>query len=410
MFKKMRRTALIAVAGAALSGATWAQIKIAYIDPLSGPFANVGELQLQHFQQEVARINAAGGVLGKTLELLPFDGKSSPQDSAAALRSAYDKGARYVFQGNGSNVTAALVDAVNKQVARGDEPMLIMNFGGIDPDLTNAKCSFWHFRFIQNIDMSMQAISTAIAKRPEIKKVYQVNQDYVAGHQASNAIKRMLPQKRPDIQIVGDDLHPLGRVKDFSPYASKIMGSGADAVISANWGNDLTLLVKSLREAGSKADIYTFYANTLGVPTVIGASGIDTVFSLSEWHGNVAPNKTEAYASEFKKKYKSDFLMLRINNAVEMMAAAMTQAQSTEPLAVARALEDMRFASDMGEVWMRKADHQLQQPLYVSTFAKVNGKDIKYDLENTGVGTRTVQAISAKDAELPSTCQMKRPS
>lgn len=410
MFKKMCLTAFVAAVSATFSGAAWSQIKIAYIDPLSGPFANVGEIQLNHVQQAVARINAAGGVLGKTLELLPFDGKSSPQDSAAALRAAYDKGARYVFQGSGSNVTAALVDAVNKQVTRGDEPMLIMNYAGIDPDLTNSKCSFWHFRFIQNIDMSMSAISTAIAKRPEIKKVYQINQDYVAGHQASSAVKKFLPQKRPDIQLVGDDLHPLGRVKDFSPYASKVIASGADTVISANWGNDLTLLVKALREAGSQADIYTFYANTVGVPTVIGASGIGTVFSLSEWHGNVSPNKTEAYANSFKKKFNTDFLMLRINNAVDMMAAAMTQAKSTAPLAVARALEDMRFASDTGEVWMRKADHQIQQPLYVSTFAKVNGKDIKYDLENTGVGSKTVETITTKEAELPTTCQMKRPS
>lgn len=160
---------------------------------------------------------------------------------------------------------------------------------------------------------------------------------------------------------------------------------------------------------GSKANVYTLYANTIGVPTVLGDTGIDSMFSLSEWHGNVSPNKTEASVAEFRKKFKNDFLLLRVNIAMDMLAEAMTQAKSAKPLDVARKLEDMRFQSDMGEVWMRKDDHQLQQPLYISTFAKVNGKDIKCDLENTGVGTRTSLLIAAKDAMLPTACNMLRP-
>lgn len=409
MFRNHKRTTLAMALAAIVSVPAFAQIKIAYIDPLSGPFANTGEQQLQHFYMAAERINARGGVLGQKIEILPFDGKSSPQDSASALRSAYDKGARYVFQGNGSNVTAALVDAVNKQISRGDEPMVVMNYSAFDPDMTGIKCNFWHFRFIQNIDMSMNAITSAIAARPEIKKVHQVNQDYVAGYQAQKAFREMLPKKRADLQLVGDDLVPLGKVKDFAPYAQKIKASGADTIMTSNWGNDLTLLIKAIKESGSKATIYTLYANTIGVPTVLQDTGIDTVFSLSEWHGNVADNKTEAYASEYKKKFKNDFLMLRVNNAMDMLAQAMTQAKSTKALDVARKLEDMKFQSDQGEVWMRKDDHQLQQPLYVSTFAKVNGKDIKYDLENTGVGTKTVQRIAANDAMLPTACNMQRP-
>ncbi|AMM23807.1 branched-chain amino acid ABC transporter substrate-binding protein [Variovorax sp. PAMC 28711] len=409
MFRNFRRAALVVALASAASVPAAAQIKIAYIDPLSGPFANVGEQQLQHFYMAAERINARGGVLGQKLEIMPLDGKGSPQDSASALRSAYDKGARYVFQGNGSNVTAALVDGVNKGISRGDEPMIVMNYSAFDPDMTGIKCNFWHFRFIQNVDMSMNAVTSAIAARPEIKKVHQLNQDYVAGYQAQKAFREMLPKKRPDIELVGDDLVPLGKVKDFSPYAQKIKASGADTVMTTNWGNDLTLLIKAIKESGSKANVYTLYANTIGVPTVLQDTGIDTVFSLSEWHGNVANNKTEAYAAEYKKKFKNDFLLLRVNTAMDMLAEAMTQAKSVKALDVARKLEDMKFQSDMGEVWMRKDDHQLQQPLYVSTFAKVNGKDIKYDLENTGVGTKTALLISAKDAMLPTACNMQRP-
>lgn len=409
MRKAFQRAAVAAALTALFSGPALAQIKIAYIDPFSGPFANTGEVQLSHVRQIAETINARGGVLGQRLEILPFDGKSSPQDSASALRAAYDKGVRFVFQGNGSNITAALVDAINKQVSRGDQPMVLINFGGFDPDLTNSKCSFWHFRFMQNVDMSMNAISSQIASRPEVKKVYQINQDYHPGHQAAKAFREMLTKKRPDVQLVGDDLHPLGRVKDFSPYAAKIAASGADTVLTTNWGNDLTLLVKAIKETGSKADIYTLYANTIGVPTVIGKEGIDTVFALSEWHANIENNRTEAYANAFQKKFNTDFILLRVNIPMEMLAKAMTEAGSTDPTAVARKLEGMRYQSDIGEVVLRAEDHQLQQPLYISTFAKVDGKAVRYDLEKTGVGMRTVKRIEAQDAALPSSCQMKRP-
>ena len=75
------------------------------------------------------------------------------------------------------------------------------------------------------------------------------------------------------VQIVGEELHPMGRVKDFAPYASKILSSGAQAVITGNWGNDLTLLVKAAREAGFNGTFYTFYGNALGAPAAIGAGG-----------------------------------------------------------------------------------------------------------------------------------------
>ncbi|RYF66754.1 MAG: branched-chain amino acid ABC transporter substrate-binding protein, partial [Comamonadaceae bacterium] len=337
--------------------------------------------------------------------------KSSANESASALRAAYDKGARYVFQGNGSNVTAALVDAVQKMVARGEEPMLVMNYSAFDPDMTGPKCTFWHFRFIQNVDMSMNALTSAIAARPDIKKVHQINQDYVAGYQAQKAFKEMLPKKRADLELVGDDLVPLGRVKDFAPYAAKIKASGADTVLTTNWGNDLTLLIKSIKEAGLKVNIYTLYANTVGVPTVLQDSGIGTVFSLSEWHANVENNGAEAFANDFKKQFKSDFLLLRAKNALEMLVEGMKQANSAKAIDVARKLEGMRYKTDIGEVWMRPDDHQLQQDLYVQTFAKVGDKGVKYDLESTGVGVYTAKKIPAQEAMLPNTCNdMKRPS
>jgi len=407
----MTRRLVVLAVSALLAAPASAQIKIAYVDPLSGPFANIGQQGLQHFQFLVDRINAAGGVLGgQKLEVVSFDNKGSPQDSLLAFKSITDQGIRFITQGNGSGVAHALVDAVNKHNARNpDKTVLFLNYAAVDPELTNAKCSFWHFRFDANTDQKMQVITDVLAKQPAVKKVYVIGQDYAHGHQVAKAAVEMLKAKRPDIQIVGNDLHPIGKVKDFAPYIAKMVASGADVVITGNWGNDVTLLVKAAKEGGLKARFYTYYGSGLGVPAAVNTAGIDKLVAITEWNKNLEPNRTLPYALDYKKKFGTDFYFLRINNLVNMWVRAMEQAKSTDPLAVARTLEGMKFEADTGEVWMRKEDHQLMQPLYVSVFAKADGKAVKYDLDDTGFGFWTEQTIPASATVLPTTCKMERP-
>ena len=406
-----RRLVFLAVSAALVAAPASAQIKIAYVDPMSGPFANIGQQGLQHFQFAIERLNAAGGVLGgQKLEVIAFDNKGSPQDSLLAFKSITDQGIRFIAQGNGSGVAHALVDAVNKHNARNpDRTVLFLNYAAVDPELTNAKCSFWHFRFDANTDQKMQVITDVLAKQPQVKKVYLIGQDYAHGHQVAKAAVEMLKAKRPDIQIVGNDLHPIGKVKDFAPYVAKMVASGADVVITGNWGNDITLLVKAAKEGGLKARFYTYYGGGLGVPAAVNTSGVDKVVQVTEWHKNLAPNKTIAYALDYKKKYGTDFYFLRINNLVAMWARAMEQAKSADPLKVARALEGMHFEADTGEVWMRKDDHQLMQPLFVSIMAKADGQSVKYDLDDSGFGFRTEQVVPVAATVLPTTCKMERP-
>lgn len=408
------RLALAALATGAMmiGGSAFAQVKLAYIDPLSGPFANVGEAGLKGFKEAAEiLVNQKGGVVGQKLEVIGFDNKGSPQETQIQLKAATDQGIRFVTQGNGSGAAHALIDAVNKWNARNpDKTVLFLNYAAVDPTLTNEKCSFWHFRFDANSDMKMEAITNSMATDKKIKKVFIIGQDYAHGHQVAKAAKEMLGKKRPDVKIVGDDLHPIGRVKDFAPYIAKIKASGADTVITGNWGNDLTLLIKAAKDAGLDARFYTYYAGGLGTPAAMGASAEGKVVQLTEWHMNVQPNKAEKFALDFNKKYPGvEFYYLRVNTLVSMLAEAMNKAKSTDPKQVALALEDMRFNADNGEVWMRKSDHQLMQPLYLSIFAKKDGKLVKHDSEHTGYGFKTIASITQRDSQLPTSCIMERP-
>jgi branched-chain amino acid transport system substrate-binding protein len=412
----MRRVVARACAVLLLAAASAAQaqnIRIGFIDPLSGPFANVGESELRHFQLVADMINARGGVLGRKLEIVPFDNKSSPQDSVLQLKSAIDQGIQYVTQGNGSNVAHALVDTLAKHNARNPaQAVVYLNYAAVDPALTNEKCSFWHFRFDADADMKMSALTDVMAADKSLSKVYLLNQDYAFGQAVSRAGRAMLNAKRPDIQIVGDDLHPLGKVKDFAPYIAKINASGAQAVITGNWGNDLALLVKAGKEAGLKVEYFTYYGGIVGTPPAIGESGVGHVRQVSFWAPNVGTPHAAKMNAAYRERYRTapdDYWFNGPVTVLEMLAKAMEQAKSSDPLPVARALEGMKLQSDTGEVSMRADNHQLLQPLFVSTFAKVDGKAVKFDNDRTGFGFRVDRRVEAKDTAMPTTCRMERP-
>jgi branched-chain amino acid transport system substrate-binding protein len=386
-------------------------VKIAFIDPLSGPFAPVGQNILKSFQMIADMSNQAKWAGDNTIEVVGFDNKGSPQESLTQLKSAIDQGYRYITQGNGSGVGLALLDAINKHNERNPgKEIVYLNHSAVDPDMTNGKCSFWHFRFDSNSDMKMEALTTFIAKDEGIKKVYIIGQNYAFGHQVTRAAKEYLKRKRPDIQIVGDDLHPIAQVKDFSPYVAKIKASGADTVITGNWGADLALLIKAAKDADLKANFYTYYGATTGVPTAMGAAGADHVKYVGYWNANNETFAGKEIVEGFKKKYNDDYYAMATYSTIAMLAKAMKEAKSADPVKVAFAMEGMKVKSLNGEIEMRATDHQIQEPLYIATWVKTDGKKVRYDQENTGYGWRTDQKIDTYVASQPTSCQMKRPT
>jgi branched-chain amino acid transport system substrate-binding protein len=385
-------------------------VRIAFMDPLSGPFAAVGQNIQRHFQLAAEIVNKkelAGP--GVKFEIVPFDNKGSPQESLTLLRSLIDQKIQYVTQGNGSHVAIPLADAIAKHNERNPgQAIVFLNYAAVDPDLTNSKCSFWHFRFDANTDMKMEAITEYMKGRPEIKSVYLLNQNYSHGQQVTRVAKELLGRKRPDIKIVGEDLHPLGQVRDFSPYIAKVRASGADTVITGNWGTDLTLLIRAARDAGLNVSFYTYYAGVIGTPTAMGAAGAELVRMVSYWHPNIEKYPAEDLYTEFKKKHNEEWYTLASYTSMTMLAEAIKRAKSADPLRVAYTMEGLKMPSIMGEIEMRATDHQLQQPLFVSVWTKAGG-EVKHESEKTGYGFKTVRAIPTYVASQPTSCTMQRP-
>jgi branched-chain amino acid transport system substrate-binding protein len=382
-------------------------VKIAWIDPLSGLMAPVGSNQLKSFQffaEKFSKTNPAG----VKFEVIGIDNKLSPAESLNALKAAMDQGVRYITQGNGSSVAGALIEAVNKHNERNPgKEIIFLNHSAVDPDFTNSKCSYWHFRFDADTSMKIEAMTTFMKDDKDIKKVYLFNQNYSHGHQVAKYAKENLARKRPDVQIVGEDLHPLAQVRDFSPYIAKIKASGADTVITGNWGSDLALLVKAANEGGYNGKFYTYYTGVSGTPTALGQTASGRVFQIAYNHYNMGGDMAK-WMAEFKTKFNDDFYTGSVISIYTALGDAMAKAKSTDPLKVAAALEGLTFKSYHGEVQIRKADHQLQQPLYMTVWQKAD-KKYPYSPENTGMTLAPVKEFPSYVSSTPTSCQMKRP-
>ena len=399
--------AAAALAGGALKGQT---VKIAFIDPLSGPFANVGQNQLKSWQFVADRLSGAKNPAGVKFEVVGFDNKGSPQESLNSLKAAIDQGFHYVTQGNGSGAALAISDAVSKNNARNPgKEVVFLNYAAVDPALTNEKCDYWHFRLDADTTMKMEALTTFMKDQPKVKNVYLLNQNYSHGQQVERFARENLAKKRPDIQIVGTDLHPLAQVRDFAPYVAKIKAAGADTVITGNWGSDLTLLIKAAVEGGYTGKFFTYYTYVTGTPSALGTNGAGRVYQISYGHYNMG-GRMDQWMAEFKKKYNDDLYTGSYARIFEFLGDGMAKAKSTDPVKVAFAMEGMKLKSVFGgEVEMRKTDHQLQQALYMTEWEKAGGK-YPYSPENTGMTLVPVAEYPPYVSSTPTSCQMVRPS
>ena len=387
-------------------------IRIAFIDPQSGTFAATGEtgyLQLKFAADYF--YNDHGGVLGgRQIEVIALDNKNSAADSQQQLRRAISEGIQIVYSGNGSAVASALSTAIERHNRRNPEQRVIfMNYAAVDPILTGADCSFWHFRFDAHSDTKMDVMTSHIATNPDISKVYIIGQDYSFGKAVGDAAISMLAAKRPDIEIVGNELHPIGQVKDFTPYVTKIVSSGADAIITGNWGGDMVALGRAITDAGLDVPIYTFYAAYDGITATLGEAGKNRIRLVHNDYANpVTSEERIAFTRAFKEKYPhKDVTQPRLATSLKMLVNAMEETGGTDPYQLALAMEDMRVTNMIGEeVWMRAEDHQSFQPLYISVHTDEN---VVFDADNSGFGLVTEYRVPAEETITESSCKMDRP-
>lgn len=386
-------------------------VRIADLEVMSGPFSLLGET-LARSNLVAAEDHNEHSRSSVRFELSLFDSKGSAQEAQAIFSRVVDQGFRYIAGGSTSAIAAVLIDAVNRHNQRNPgRAVVYLNHSAIDPAFTMERCSHWHFAFDPNVNMKMRAMAKFVADDSSIRKVFLINQDYSFGHQVANAAKEELAARRPDIEIVGEDLHPFGRVRDFTPYVAKMKAAGTDTVITGNFGTDLILLIRAASDAGLNARFLTLYANALGAPTALGEAGAGRTLVV----GGLNMEGFDARMTRIRARFKQPNPRLELFHAacfdmIQVLGAACDRAGSTDPIAVARAMSGLTVEGPYGPITMRAADHQLLAPLYVQRFGAVDGAAIKVPVEDTRFGFETLKGYASTENELPAACSMRRPA
>jgi len=391
-------------------------IRLGHIDPFSGPVAAVGLEGQDNFKLAIERVNARGGVLGgRMLELVPLDNAMKAEKTTQQVKKAVDLGISFIAQGIGSSHALNIIKNLNKHNKRNpDQAVVFFNHSAVTPAFTNEMCSFWHFRTDADVDMKISALVTQLGKNTKIKKLYMLNQNYVYGKAVQSAVNRYLPERAPNVKLVGDDLMiPFGKVQDFTPYVAKIASSKADAVITGNWGPDFTRFVLAVADAGLNVEFYSIYA---GIPTNLNAYGEEAgiklkIKQISEAHLNDENRKeVKDFSAANLKKYGRSWYADRYRLTIELFAAALNKAGSDDPVAVAYALEGMTLPGPHGnKIVMRADNHQIAMPMVVSEIDPNAPVKFVYNNKTFGIGWKTAGWVSTAENTLPTTCQMERP-
>ena len=396
-------------AGAATLPLAGQTVRIAFIDPLSGPMAEIGRNGLKTWQFMAEALAGGRQAPGVRLVVAGFDNKGSPQESLNALKAAIDQGFRIVVQGRDSGVATVISDAVTRHNLRHPErAVLYINYAAMDPVLTNEKCSYWHVRIDADTSMKTQALARFMAEQPALKRVYLLNQNYAHGQQFSLHFKRALTQWRPDIEVVGDALHPAFKGQDFTPMVERVRRSGAQALVTANWATDLSDLVRSLAERKLELPLYAYYPSLPGVPKALAAAkGRFPVYQVACHHNNQT-GQAGALARRFREATGEDLVVYAAYDGIAMLLHAMTYTGSTDTTRLIARLSGMLFRGFDGAVQIRPTDHQLQKGVYLSSWQKVNDA-YPVGAEGSNYTFVPVRYFDAAEISTASVCRMQRP-
>ncbi|MBC7359724.1 MAG: ABC transporter substrate-binding protein [Desulfacinum sp.] len=343
-------------------------IKLGVVEPLSGTFKDIGERYLAGVQYAADEINAAGGLLGRKVEVIPIDSEVKPDVATRkATKLILKEGVNFLCGGTGSSVGAAMSALMEKQGG------LFFTYGMDAASLTGEKCNKHFFRPGGSTDGRSYALAQWVVKNG-YKRVAGIAQDYSFGQEAMAAFKKKLKELDPTVEMVAELYHPLG-TKDYAPYISQLIAAEPQVVFTSNWGNDLMLLLKQGKPMGLKAKFVCYYANDdvliKGIAddeAVIGSIGAE-VYMLS-----IPTEANKAFVKKYHeaKGHYPTWLIGKGYTATMFWAEAVKKAGTTNVRKVIQAWEGLSYDGPAGTWTMRACDHQAQVPYWIGEIVKEN--------------------------------------
>ncbi len=368
-------------------------IKMADLNPISGVMKDIGDRYQLGIKFAVEEINAAGGLLGRPVKMFYDDSQVKPDVATRkAARYIAEENVQFIMSGTGTHVGKALGQVAEKS------KVIFLNYGCAGDELTGKDFTPYQFRVALSTTQQSGALAAYFSARP-YKKYFLLNQDYAFGHDVAEAFKKAMGRMKPDWQLVGEDYHPMG-AKDLAPYISKVISSGAEVMITGDYGADLRVLIKQASALGLKARVGSYYLvdpyalQEIGDPT-IGDITVE-IYMLTE---DTPQNK--AFIERWKKR-KMDpehpyptWLIGKAYQGVMFLAEAIKKAKSTNADDIIKAWEGLSYDAPVGRMTMRACDHQVITPISVAEILPGPGPFYKFPF----VGKPTV--IPAEKGAVP---------
>ncbi|MBI3532621.1 MAG: ABC transporter substrate-binding protein [Pseudomonadota bacterium] len=366
-----RRTLLqagaLVVGGAALgfpslAGAQSGPIKIGHLTPMTGFLGALGEYATQGIKMAAEEINAAGGVMGRQLDVMSED-SVNPQVASQKAQRMIERDNVAVLMGE-INSAAALT--ISQVAARNKK--LFMSIGARSDALRNKDCNRYTFHVDIPVTVMVNAAGEALLREGLVKgkKIFALTSDYLFGHDLSRQAKRFFTANGGT--VIGDELVPTD-LTDFSPQLIKIRQARPDLVATNLGGNQVTNFVKQYAEFGLTYPVAGFNLNTADA-WAAGEGNLGGIWP-TVWHHELKTPGSQAFVEKFTKKYGR----IPENHAwieyvsLKMLAQAMNATKSTDTDKLIAYFEsEAQFdILKARKAYFRSWDHQLMQEAYPFT-------------------------------------------
>jgi branched-chain amino acid transport system substrate-binding protein len=385
-------------------------LKIAVLEALSGPQQMISTLIVNAVRYTVQAETSKPDYKGPKIELKEYDTQNLSNLVSDRLREAIDDGARVIVQGNSSALAAQISQAVGRHAKRNpDKAVVYLDVVGAAMELTGSKCEFYHFRTSPDVGSVVKALLLGMKQAGKLgTRVYAINQNYSFGQDINNAVKEHA--KALGYEVVGETLHELQKVQDFAPYVAAIASKSPSAVITGNWGNDLLLFLKASREAGQTYNLGAFQLDAPGTLAAAGPSA-EGGFAINTFNAELDKDST-ALAEDYKSKIGSYPVMVapKTVKGIQFFFEALKSLKGDNDITaldLALAMEKTTMHTSIGDISIRKKDHQMITPVVVSQVSK----DAKYKADGTDMGFKPVKVIPGPEAisAFQDSCKMERP-
>ena len=358
--------AALAIAAPLAASAQTGPIRVGVVTPLSGTYAGIGQQVKWGLDLAAAQINAAGGVMGRKLELIYEDEEANPAVATQKAEKLFQVAKVDFLTGTVNSGSTLAVG----QVAERNQRLIATTVSFAD-SITADKCSANVFRVNARAGMQSAALADWMAQTQKNASVFYLGPDYEMGRSTVAAFKAAAEGK--GAKTAGEVFAPLDN-KDYSPYFGQIRGARPTVIYTSVAGNDTVRLFTQMAEFGVNRNVQVVGASGTVTSQNLGAIGkaADGFVTGVGYASSIDSEANRKFVAEFEaaNKAKPDLYGADSYGVLFFYKAAVEKAKSTDTDKVRDAMRGLQWATPQGTKTMRAGDHQAMQDMYA---VKVDG-------------------------------------